>query len=1120
MREKGACHLPGVSICFDKFIPLMQRAVVRGFVPLAAAQFVYAGLRWGFRAGVDVTLLRGTRRYKNYPSAYEGRAGVTKGMRARVEAHKTVCLGRFDPDSFRDDLSRYSPCWRVFPLGAVAKPLEPDVMRPISDHTRSGLNEATNMEGLRYSLDTYSEIATFLHYGYKMRVADLDGAFPLLPWAPELWPFLLFVWEDVYEITPGECMYCNLNGDFGSAGFPGAFKIFFVDVVVGMARSEAVLTLPLVIHVDDLGHIGAEAEAVDEEGGRLREFLRPLGIFMKELKDKPAAERQLMVGFWWDSLHRTRTLEEQKLAAYMAQLLQFSARGSLTLRERQSIAGRMQRAVLTLPPGAACFLANIYALMRGLQLPWQKRRTTRGERADYVALRELLGLNMGKGYFSTDQFGRGDDVYTDASKAPRYAGGGYVSKCGRYRYWKYGTSAARQPIDFLEGDTVVLAVADLGPRWRGQKVRFHIDNQAFQKSAVKAWSRAERLTQLLRRLFALILQSGCILEFEWISTHDNVLADHLSRPGGEARFLHDVVSLKFLRPGVALSRHGLCGALRQLGGEYSSNVDKDGPQRGGGALDTALTVSYPRASIYTGLPHGIADRIDELLDGRLEASSRRTIMAALSHWDVARTRHGWARVIRSDDPERGGKLATWVLYMADDTTLVYASISDYVWGLRSWMRSQRQTDPVLGVMEWTEFMKSIRVVTWVPAEPRREVPLRMIKDSLQRVDRYSFMEVQTALLVLLLLFTFARSESPCPDTYEGDGSFDPLTHLQVRDVKVEAHGGRTVLCVRLKAIKQDRRLERATAAGNEDWVHVARAGVSEFDILEWLSKFWEFFGGVARDPEAPFFVANDMQRPLLYSAALRNARKMWGDTQAKRYGLHGLRVSGYNASKRGVGEALTVAHGGWSSDAHERYERFPWADVHRIPAVIAAAAENDALSGSDFSLPDPHAAAAVAPPPPPPPRPGPAPTPTAGQQLEGFPRGWKCARGGGRGTRKVYFSPQGERFTSVTAARAALLAAPAAGVPAPASAALEDVVADHDEPPTQLAAHLVAAGRQLPPAHPYAREGHRDPASSTASLARPRRDVRQQPAFVPGVPGSWSSAVSSRAYGSSGALYD
>ena len=40
----------------------------------------------------------------------------------------------------------------------------------------------------------------------------------------------------------------------------------------------------------------------------------------------------------------------------------------------------------------------------------------------------------------------------------------------------------------------------------------------------------------------------------------------------------------------------------------------------------------------------------------------------------------------SDDAERGGKLATFVLHMAEDTNLVGASISNYVWAFRSWLK--------------------------------------------------------------------------------------------------------------------------------------------------------------------------------------------------------------------------------------------------------------------------------------------------------------------------------------------------------------------------------------------------------------------------------------------------
>ena len=89
----------------------------------------------------------------------------------------------------------------------------------------------------------------------------------------------------------------------------------------------------------------------------------------------------------------------------------------------------------------------------------------------------------------------------------------------------------------LEGDTVLKAARDLGHLWRERIVPFSIDNQAFQRSAVKGWSRAERISVLVRSLFAVAVSSGCIFEFSWISTHDNIYADALSRPDPLSSFL-------------------------------------------------------------------------------------------------------------------------------------------------------------------------------------------------------------------------------------------------------------------------------------------------------------------------------------------------------------------------------------------------------------------------------------------------------------------------------------------------------------------------------------------------------------------------------------------------------
>ena len=126
-------------------------------------------------------------------------------------------------------------------------------------------------------------------------------------------------------------------------------------------------------------------------------------------------------------------------------------------------------------------------------------------------------------------------------------------------------------IDFLEGDVVVEAVRDLGHLWHRKVVTFRIDNSAFQRSAVKGWSRAERLTLLLRRLFELCVQFECVLCFVWLSTKGNVYADALSRVDGEATFLRLVQETDFLPPNVFLRRDPRCGAVRQLGDSYSSN---------------------------------------------------------------------------------------------------------------------------------------------------------------------------------------------------------------------------------------------------------------------------------------------------------------------------------------------------------------------------------------------------------------------------------------------------------------------------------------------------------------------------------------------------------------------
>ena len=189
-------------------------------------------------------------------------------------------------------------------------------------------------------------------------------------------------------------------------------------------------------------------------------------------------------------------------------------------------------------------------------------------------------------------------------------------------------------------------------------------------------------------------------------------------------------------------------------------------------------------------------------------------------------------------------MASFVLGMAEDTSLSYGSISNYVWGLRSHMKSNGQVDPVFGIYDWADFMMSVHVKTWTVGEPRRAIPLDLLRRALRAVNLSVFWEVQMAFFICTYLFGFSRSEHPCPKTRDG---FDPAQNAQVQDVAMKTWRGKACLGLRLKVSKQDPRMERPEAAGNEDCVYVGDVDDPDFSVFTWLQRMYAFHGQ-ARSP--------------------------------------------------------------------------------------------------------------------------------------------------------------------------------------------------------------------------------------------------------------------------------
>ena len=130
-------------------------------------------------------------------------------------------------------------------------------------------------------------------------------------------------------------------------------------------------------------------------------------------------------------------------------------------------------------------------------------------------------------------------------------------------------------------------------------------------------------------------------------------------------------------------------------------------------------------------------------------------------------------------------------------------------------------------------MTAVKVVTFVPYEPRKRLPTEALRKALSQVDVTSFSQVQFAVLALLLYFTYQHSEFPCPKTFAG---LDKHKHCLVRHMEPFQGGSRWAI----GSTKTDPRAERlsADAGPGREWIVIGEVNDELFDMRYWLSLFF------------------------------------------------------------------------------------------------------------------------------------------------------------------------------------------------------------------------------------------------------------------------------------------
>ena len=115
---------------------------------------------------------------------------------------------------------------------------------------------------------------------------------------------------------------------------------------------------------------------------------------------------------------------------------------------------------------------------------------------------------------------------------------------------------------------------------------------------------------------------------------------------------------------------------------------------------------------------------------------------------------------------------------------------------------------------------------------------------------------------------------------------------------------------------------------------------TKWSVFQWLARLYTFWDE-ARAPGDPFFMSHDMQGPYTYRKALQDLH--WFLTQVspgdQKYGLHGVRVEGYNQCRMSSGEDIATAHGLWKPGSQTRYQRW---DLFAVFNIAAGMVEEDA----------------------------------------------------------------------------------------------------------------------------------------------------------------------------------
>lgn len=286
--------------------------------------------------------------------------------------------------------------------------------------------------------------------------------------------------------------------------------------------------------IDDMA--GGENKDIAQKAFEdLRELLKELNVLEAFEKACPPNTQMVFLGILFNTVTMTMEVTPQRLREVRTELLRWGSKEFTTLRQVQSLVGKLSFCASTVRAGRL-FFSRILEFMKGLggkgvvQIPaevrldlkWWSRFMHRFNGVTCIPDR----------YWSEPDFLFSADSSLQAAGgwSPAAAGCRNHAECFTAHYPSHILSRGDVSINELETLALLLCIRLWGGELKGKKVKAYCNNQATVCTVNSGRAKNSFAQGCLRELFYWCAWFDCQLRVEFIGTKQNRLADLLSRP--------------------------------------------------------------------------------------------------------------------------------------------------------------------------------------------------------------------------------------------------------------------------------------------------------------------------------------------------------------------------------------------------------------------------------------------------------------------------------------------------------------------------------------------------------------------------------------------------------------